>query len=76
VDGGVTLTDHLAACTRESACAKNNARAAFRQAVTGDGALRAAARSRLAVITAGPTPIIDRCHIARTERAALEEVLT
>ncbi len=64
----MTFGEHLAACVQSPAHG-----AAFRQAIQADDGLRAAAIARLAEITAGPTPIVDRCHIARRERAALQE---
>lgn len=68
----MTLAEHLAACTRKSP----HAREALRAAVHANDELKAAARARLQEITAGPTPIRDRCHIARMEEAALKEVLS
>lgn len=67
----MNLTDHLAACVRQSP----NAQAALRQAVHTDESMRTAAHARLAEITAGPSPIRDKCHIARVQESVLKEVL-
>jgi hypothetical protein len=52
-----------------------SARQALRRALLADDGLKTAAHARLREIGAGPTPIRDRCHIARLEEAALKEAL-
>lgn len=73
----MTLTEHLAACVRETNRIRTaaGARAAFRKAADADPALKTAASARLDEITTGATPLVDRCHIARCEQAALKETL-
>lgn len=69
------LADHLAACLRETNRLPGSigARLAFRKAVQADPALRQQAEEKLAAL---PEAITAKCFIARTERAALEEILT
>ena len=73
----MTLPDHLSACVRERNGIPSaiGARVRLRKAIQTDPALRSAAEARLAEITFGATPIVERCHIAKCEQAALKETL-
>ena len=70
----MNLTDHLAACVRETnrVTGSIDARRTLAEAAKADPELRAAAEAKLAAL---PDAITAKCFIARTERAALEEIL-